>query len=155
MAYLAIAAAVVGAMSAYSKGTQTANQYEAYAQANAYNAALNRQKAETARSVYNQREEQIRRTSAVKLGAMRASIGEAGLGGNPDLERQSEVLAELDALNIRYEGELESYGLLEQAKLDDYQYGVNKTNASNARRSRWLGMASSALSGYGAYTGMK
>jgi hypothetical protein len=43
-------------------------------------------------------------------------MAEAGAGVDAGLIRQSAVAAELDALNIRYGGEIEAQGLLSKAK---------------------------------------
>lgn len=152
--YAMMAMAAVQAIGAISGGAQKSGQYKAAAQANEYNAAVLRQRSETALSVSNQRESQQRRTSAIAMGKMRAGIAQSGLGmggTNADLERQSSVLAELDALNIRYEGENESRGLLASANLEDMYAGANRSNARSARLSGFMSATGAALGGYGNY----
>lgn len=85
-----------------------------------YNAKVATQQAGQVASAANQQEEAQRRKARIFQGEQRAAISESGtgLGGsNLDIERQSEVMQELDALNIRYEGNVQRTGLLNQAAL--------------------------------------
>jgi hypothetical protein len=87
-----------------------------------FSAASLRRKAEISRQGFGQREEQQRRDARILAGKRRAAIAQSGTGfdgSNADVERQSQIFAELDALNIRYQGELENHGLLEQANQYD------------------------------------
>lgn len=155
--YVMVAAAAMQAIGSISRGQQQEAQYQAQAQANEYNAAIMRQRSETALSVSNQREEQVRRNAAFTMGKMRAGIAQSGLGmggSNADIERQSSVMAELDALNVRYEGTLESKNLLSGANLEDSYAAANRRNAKAALSAGYLGAAGSALSGAGSYLGM-
>lgn len=132
---------------------QTA-QYKGAAAASEYNAAVNRQRAEVSRAISGQREEQVRRSSREALGRQAAASAESGLGlggSNADLERQSAVMAELDALNIRYEGELEAHGYLSEAALEDYNARINRSYGRNARVAGFIGAGGTALAGYGDY----
>jgi hypothetical protein len=143
--------AAVSAVSALSAGAAQSQQYKAQAQADQYNALVARQRSSATLSAANQQEEQQRRGARLASGERRAAISQSGtgLGGsNADVDRQSEVLAELDALNIRYEGQSESTGLLNQANLDDFQAAANKKAAKSAMARGYLGAASSALSSY-------
>lgn len=154
MQFLLIASTAMSVIGQISSGRQQSKQYEAMAQANAYNAMINRQRADQTRSVYGQREERQRREAAFVIGKQKAASAQSGIGlggTNADLENQSEIFAELDALNIRYEGELEAQGLLAQANLDDMQASQNRSNASSARKSGYLGAAGALLSGTGDY----
>lgn len=154
MEYLAIASAAMSAVGAISGAGQQASQYEAYASANQYNAAVLRNRADSTRAAYGQREEQQRRQARFFLGEQRGSVGQSGLGmggSNADIERQSEVSAELDSLNIRYEGELEAHGLKAQSDLESWQAGVNRSSAGYARSRGFIGAAGSLLSGAGNY----
>ncbi len=63
-------------------------------------------------------EEQSRRESRRRLASLRGQIAESGtglMGSNADIYSQSARAAELDALNTRYGGLMESKGLLNQA----------------------------------------
>lgn len=65
-------------------------------------------------------ENQFRRQSRELLSQQVAAIGESGIGyggSSAEVMQQSAIDAELDALNIRYEGELRRQGLKQQAKL--------------------------------------
>lgn len=153
--WLAIFAAAVAVVSALKKGQQDQQAYEAQAQANQYDAAVKRQRAETTTQVYGQQEEQQRRYARILEGRRYAAAAQsgAGLGGsNQDFERQSEMMAELDALNIRYEGQLEAKGLLDSATLDDYSADMNRKSGKYARQQGFLNAASAALSGYSSYS---
>ena len=154
MEYMLIASAVVSAVGAVAGGKQQARQFNAYAQANEYNAAVMKQKSDATLAAFGRREEQQRRVSRFMLGQQRAGVAESGLGlggSNADIERQSEVAAELDALNVRYQGELESKGLLAQSNLESWQSGINRSNSSNSLYAGYMGAAGAALSGAGSY----
>lgn len=126
-------------------------QYMGAAAAEQYNAAVSRQRSEVSRVIYGQREEQFRRVSRSELARQSAVAAEAGLGGNPDLERQNAVLAELDALNIRYEGELESYGYESQARLSDFNARNLRRTGRTVEKAGYIGAAGDLLGGYGNY----
>ena len=86
----------------------------------------------------------------------RASTAQAGLGFSGsagDFERQSEVLAELDALNLRYEGQLQAKDSLTQAGLDEAQGSQYAGSAGPARTAGYMGAAGSILGGIGGYMG--
>lgn len=155
MEALAIIGTVFNVVSAIQGGKQQQVQYQAQATANQYNAAVKRQRAETVTQVYGQREEQQRREARFEAGRRRAAIAQSGGGfggSNELLDSQSETMAELDALNIRYEGQLEAKGLLDSANLDDYYAGVDQSNASTAGRRGYMGAAGAILSGASDYT---
>jgi len=63
-------------------------------------------------------EEVQRRQATRQLGAMQAAQGQSGVvgGSTADVYRQSAIDAELDALNIRYQGMSKSNALKTQAK---------------------------------------
>lgn len=155
--YAAIAAVALKVIGTMSQAQNEASQAKAASAANQYNAAVLRQKADMTTAAFNQREEQQRRTAREAEGKRMASIAEAGLGfggSQADFERQSEVRAELDALNIRYEGQTETRGLLAQATLQDYEATINRKNASKIRQQGYLAAASQALSSYANFGGM-
>lgn len=112
------------------------------------NADIARQKAKIAVDQAGVNEDAQRRRAAMVLGQQRAAAAESGsdlsTGTNADLAAQSATNAELDALNIRYQGKLGQLSGNEQAGLDD----MRADDASNAQ---YLNAASSALSGYGSY----
>lgn len=148
----ALAGAAVGlsAISTIASGYSQSQQYKSQAAAANYNAIVGRQQSEAALSTANQREEQQRRVARLHSGELRAAVAESqtGLGGsNADVTRQSEILAEMDALNIRYEGQVQSTGLLNQSNVDAYQAKTYKKAASNAVTMGYVGAATKLLSG--------
>lgn len=153
-AVTAASAAISGLGSIRNSQAQEA-QMRAAAQANEYNAAVLRQRADIAASVYNQREEQRRRNNRIEAGRRAAAIAQTGLGfegSNAAIDEQSAVFAELDALNTRYEGYLEGRGLLSQAAQEDYYASSSYANARSIRGARIINAASAALSsGFSAY----
>lgn len=130
-------------------------QYQGAHDAEIYNAAVARQRAELTRVIYGQREGQTRRATALELGRQRAAAAETGggfAGGTTaDVERQSAVFAELDALNVRYEGALEAYGYEEEARLHKYNARVARARANQAEKAGYIGIAGSLLGGAGDY----
>lgn len=155
MEALMVIGTVFSVVSALKGGEQQKVQYQAQAQASNYNSTVKRQRAETVQQVYGQREEQQRRESRFDAGRRRALIAQSGSGfggSNELLDSQSETMAELDALNIRYEGELEAKGLLDSANLDDYYSSVDQSNASAAGRRGYIGAAGAILSGASDYS---
>lgn len=82
------------------------------------NARLLRENARTELSAAARDEEAHRRAARAAIGRQAAAQAEAGIGTTGTgglLLEQSSVLAELDALNIRYGGELRSKGLLAES----------------------------------------
>lgn len=150
MQALFIASAVVGVLGKLGEGEQAKTQYQAQSQADAYNAAIKRQRADNVTAIYGQREEEQRRMARFDAGRRQAAIAQSGTGSggsNADIEAQSEVFAELDALDIRYEGILERKSLLDSASLDDFSMYSNLNSAKSATKMSYLGAAGAALSG--------
>ena len=93
-------------------------------------------------------EEAQRRASRQALGRMSAAIGEAGggYGGSAGLLlEQSDVLAELDALNIRYGGQMRRSALRSQA-------GAARRSAPSSRQTSLLAGAQLLKGASRAYT---
>lgn len=150
------AAAAVTAVSAYQSGQNQKEQMKASQFAAEYNAAVDKQNADLSRSVYAQREEQFRRQSRVLAGKRGAASAQSGLGeggSNADLQNQDETLAELDALNIRYEGELSARGSTIASTLSAYDATNASRSARFANSSSYLNAAGSILSNASAYYG--
>jgi hypothetical protein len=157
-AIMMIASAVIGAYAAVQSSKAQSATYKAAAQADKYNAEIKAQTARVARQQANAREEAQRRMARQVLGEQRAALAQAGAGlsgSAADIYGQSAANAELDALNIRYEGELDARGLLAQSAQDTYQSKVNKMNAGSATKGGYLSGASQLLAGasnaYGSY----
>lgn len=152
MAWVAIAMAVVSAVSAIKKGQAEQASAESAAQASQYNATVANQRADTALLIANQNEETQRRKARQIIGNQRAGLAEAGIditgGTGLDALTQSYTNAELDAQNIRYEGALNAKGLRDQATLFDYDAQVARMNGRSAMQGSFLSAGASALSSY-------
>lgn len=110
---LAIIGASVGGAAQF--GQTLANYQQGRAEVDVLN---NQARAVGAQTV--QAEEAQRRESRDFLAKQTAAIGQAGIGyggSAADLQQQSAIDAELDALNIRYEGLTRMQGLKTEAKL--------------------------------------
>lgn len=105
--------AAIGAVGAIQQGQQARTAAD-------YNARQEEVSANVARQQAAAREQLQRNEARKVLGRQRAAIAESGtgfIGSNRNIAIQSAMDAELDALNIRYSGELEARGLTEQANL--------------------------------------
>lgn len=149
-------AGTIATMSSVASGLSTAMgivgtlaQAKSAADAANANAKLAKGQARQASMVANQNEEAKRRENYIEMGRNRASIGQTGTGfggSNYDIERQNEIFQELDALNIRYEGNVQRQGLLAQAS----QY---KAEASSAWTRGLFGAAGQLFGSFGNYGG--
>lgn len=155
MEYVAIASAAFQAIGAIQNANAAQSNYQAQAQAAAYNAEVSRQRADNALQVANANEEAQRRKARQIIGAQRAGLAESGVdmtsGTGLDLLTQSYTNAELDSQNIRYEGQLNAKGLRDQAGLYDYEGRVATYNADQMPMRGFIGAGAAALSGYGGY----
>lgn len=150
MAWATAASAVIGAYSAIQSGKNQSAQYRAQQDAANYNAEIQSQNARVARQQAGAREEAHRRQARQVLGEQRAALAQAGAGlsgSAADVYGQSAANAELDALNIRYEGELDARGLLAQSELTTFEGKVSGMNAKSAKRAGYVNAASSLLAG--------
>jgi len=154
------ASAAVSAVGAIQQGAAAAAQGRSQQQAQQYNAIIKQQNAQAARQQAGARENQQRRISRQLLGQQRAALAQAGIGvgfGSAlDIEEQSAIRAEFDALTIRYEGEMQAKGLLAAAEQDLFQGQVARAAGKNAQTASYISAGASLLSGaaqYGAYRG--
>lgn len=141
---LMIASTAFSAIGSIAQG----NAANAAAQANA-NALT--QQAEAENRAAGAREEAQRRQNRQFLGGQRAALAQAGIGVNGsayDVARQSSINAEMDALNIRYEGELAAKGLRDQATMQRFE-------GKQAKTAGYLGAGAAILQGAANYAGMK
>jgi len=149
---LSAAAMAAGAFGSIGAGNSAAAQQRSAAQAAEYNAQVDRNRADNAMQVANANEEAQRRHARIVMGQTRAGLAQAGIGAEgsaSDVLQQSSGNAELDALNIRYQGQLQAQGLTNQANLDDYTARTARSNASSARTGGWLNAGASLLSSAG------
>jgi len=113
-----------------------------------YNAAMGRSNAEMASMQAGAAEEAQRRKAELLLGEQRAAFVQSGVdpssGTGLLVQNQSARNAEMDALNVRYQGLLQGRGLLAQSQLDTRQAAIYGQNAT-------LTGVNAALSTYGAY----
>lgn len=155
---LLAASTAVSAAGAISAGQAAAAQANAQNEAQKYNAAIKEQNAVLARQQAGAREEQSRRQSRQLLGQQQAALAQAGIGvgfGSAlDIEEQSAVRAELDALTIAYEGELQAKGLLAAAQQDLFYGQMAKAKGENERNASYISAGASILSGAAQYGSM-
>ena len=156
---LIAASTAMTAASAIQQGEAAAAQGRSQQNAQKYNAVVKEQNATLARQQAGAREEQQRRQSRQLLGQQSAALAQAGigLGGSAlDIEEQSMVRAELDALTISYEGGLQATGLLAGAQQDLYMGRAAAAAGENAQSASYVSAGSAILSGaasYGYYSG--
>jgi hypothetical protein len=144
MAWLAAVGAIAGAASSARQGQQAKVAAE-------YNAKLDEQQAAASASASYRDEETQRRAAGQLKGKQRAAIAASGGGyggSNGLLMDQSDAAAELDALNIRYGGQLRSQGLLSNAKMTRLQGGNARSQANLQAGGQLLRGASDTYSNY-------
>ena len=156
---LMLVAGATQAVGAIAAGNAQAAQYDAQAQAARYNADMQRQQAEVASAQAGAREDLQRKQARQIMGRQVAAGAQSGVnittGTAADLFRQSLYDAEMDALNIRYDGELNRVGLLNQASLSDWEGQVAKKNSKSAQRAGYLNAAVSLTGAAAGAYGMK
>lgn len=112
-----------------------------------YNAAVQEQAAATVNAQATGRQELQRAKARETIGAQLAATSESGTslsGSNLDLLSESLYNAELDALNIRYEADLNAKGLMDQAKL-------TRAEGKNARTAGYISAAAAIAKGSSSY----
>jgi hypothetical protein len=113
------------------------------------NAKALEQQAEAENRAAGAREEAQRRQARQFLGGQRAALAQAGIGldGSAyDVARQSGINAELDALNIRYDGQLAAAGLQGRADMTRFE-------GRQARTAGYIGAGTALLQGAASYGG--
>lgn len=138
---------VIGAI---SDANSRSDAYESQAQWNEYNATIQRQNADA--SLQQSASEQARQNRRARqvMGEQRAATAQSGTGfggSNADLLDQSATLAELDMLNIAYEGQMRARGSEIQAQGEDYSASANRRTARNTRRAGIFNAGRSLLTG--------
>ena len=153
MAAIPVALAAVSAGSAIMQGVGQSNQMEGQAGQSDYNATLLNRNADIVNQQTNAAEDLQRRRAGSVLASQRAAIAQGGLGTGGSMgaiAAQSGRDAEMDALNIRYEGGLRETSLREEATQQNWQAKQLRKGAKLALATSFLG---AAASGYGAYAG--
>ncbi|PWR24985.1 hypothetical protein [Zavarzinia aquatilis] len=98
----------------------------------------------------NAEEDRLRRQQAQELGRQRAAFAESGLapsGSVLDVMTESATNAELDALTLRYRGQVEANDLRNQGSITRWQ-------GRQARRAGYIGAGAALLSGASSFAGM-
>lgn len=151
-----IASAAMGALGSIQQGNAQAANYQAQAAAERRNADIDRLNAQATAQQAAQAEDAQRRKARQIGGMQRAALAQnaTGDGGtNALVIQQSATDAEMDALNMRYEGEMRRRGLLNDAAGKDYNARILKKNASQARTAGFIGAGTSLLKGGADYYG--
>lgn len=155
-ATLMLIAGGMQAVGAIQQGRAQAAQLESQARADDFNAAIQAQQADEVARQASQREDLQRKQARALIGKQVAGTAQAGLkmtGSALDLLNQSYKESEEDALAIRYEGELNRQGLMQQSELTKFQAASNREAAKQTKRASYLSAATSMASAY-AYTKM-
>lgn len=152
---LFVGSSIANAYGQYQQGKEQAANLKTQSRIAARNAEILRTQARTARQQAGAQEEAQRREAQRFLGTQRAAVGQSGVGYGgtvAQLLEDSAVQAELDALNIRYGGELQAADLTNQAGMSDTESQILRANAKAAKRAGVMGAATSLLqSGAQAY----
>lgn len=141
---------IFNAVGALVEGRQQANDLRNRAELEQYQADIAKTNMEVSGRQYSAREEALRRQARQALGAQRAAIAESGTGfggSNQALIGQSTANAELDALNIRYQGALERAGFKGEISMREYNKSALRGAAKQAMRMRWFNAASAFFGG--------
>ena len=153
---LVLGATALQAIGSIQQGNAQAAAYNTQAQGARYNAAVSREQAQQALRVSSAQQMQQRREARQFLGRQRAMAAQAGVGmggSTADVLERSETLAELDALNLAYEGLMRARGYNTQADLDDFAARAYVGQAKSAKRAGAFGALGSLLSGAYAVSG--
>ncbi len=138
----------ISALGAIQQAQAASAQAKSAAQAQEYNAAVARNNEIAANQQASFAEDQQRRRfrALQAEGMVAAAQSGAGLGGsNEDVLRQNAIANELDALTIRYEGQMKARGLLAQAELDRMQAEANRRAARAATTGGYMSAGASLL----------
>lgn len=152
-----LAAGVAQGIGAIMSANSQAAMLESNAAAQRYNAAVSAQQGEQALRVSSAAQITQRRQQRQALGTQRAAIAQSGtgMGGTNDaLLQTSENYAELDLLNIAYDGAVRSKGYVAQSDLDEFQSKVYQSQVGPTKRAGYLSALGSMGRGiYGYNTG--
>ncbi|HEX3122467.1 MAG TPA: hypothetical protein VHQ21_04130 [Rhodanobacteraceae bacterium] len=147
---LMAASAAVSAYGKIQQGNVDSANAKSAASAARYNAGIEDQNRSLAGSMASSRELQQRTQDMQTLGNQRAALAEGGQLGAPGtsgITRQSAINAEMNALNTRYEGVLQSRNAANAESQYAYKASVYDINARQAKQGGMFGAASSLISG--------
>lgn len=145
-----VASTALSAVGAVKQGQAQSASYQAQANANEYNSIVNKNNADVANQEANQKEELQRRRFNEIQGQAYAGVAQSGTGfdgSNAKVLEQNQINAELDALNVRYQGKNQANGLLAQSEIDQYNAKTNRMNAKNAMNAGYINAGANLLSG--------
>lgn len=151
-----IAGSILGAYGSYASGRADAAQYLMRAKAEEYNADVARYMGEQALKASVAEQLALRRSQRQFQGLQRAATAQAGIGTRgsaADVQEQSASLAELDAMNLAYEGAARFKAALTQADMDEANAVSYRYGSTAARATGRIGAARSLLSGASAIWG--
>ncbi len=120
------------------------------AQAARYNATVSRQQADQALDVSTAQQLVLRRQARQEAGTRRAAAAQSGVGfggSTKDVLERSDTLAELDALNVAYEGALRARGYNTQADLDEFNARSYDAQAKTTKRLGLFGALGTTAAG--------
>lgn len=119
-----------------------------------YNAGVSLEQAEQALTVNTMEQIRLQREQRQFLGRQRAMAAQAGVGkggSTKDVLERSETLAELDLLNLAYEGTLRARGYTTQAELDRFNARAYANQIGPTKRAGMLSAVGSGIAAYGIY----
>jgi len=149
-----VAATAASAYAGYSSNQMAKQNANAQKQMAEYNQRVAENNAQLAIQQGGQQEEAQRREARQSLGQQRAALAESGIGFDGtggDLYQQSATDAELDALNIRYNADLQSASFKNNASLEGYQAQVYGKQAKDYGNAANVAVGTELLSGYSGY----
>jgi hypothetical protein len=149
--WVTIISTVVSAVGAIQQSNAASASAKSQAQANDYNAQVARNQAQQSLQVSAAEQLMLSRRQRQQAGQSRAAVAQSGTGfggSNADILEQSDTLAELDLLNLAYEGQMRSQGFQAEAGLQTFQAGAARSNAKNARTAGYLGAARAIGGGF-------
>lgn len=153
---LIVAGAGLGVIGNIAGGYSQAANYQAQANAQNYNAAVQKQQSRQVMSQATEQANAQHRRAAQALGEQRAATAQAGIGfegTGGDLIDQSANYAELDRQNILYQGLLNSEGLDAQSEQSTYAAQVATSQQTPSIIGGFLSGSGTLLSGVGNYMG--
>jgi hypothetical protein len=149
--FMQIASMAFSVIGAISDANSKSDAYESQAAWNQYNATIDRQNADAALQQSASEQARQNRRARQVMGEQRAATAQSGTGfggSNADILDQSATLAELDMLNIAYEGQMRARGHNIQAQGEEFSAGVNKANAKKAKNAGYMNAGRSLLTGF-------
>lgn len=155
--YFYAAAAAIKVIGAISDANSNAGTLKGQATAADYNARALTAQAQQIGAVGARNEEMQRRVGRAAIGQQIATGAEGSLadtGSSLAVLRQSEVMANLDALKVRYGAQSDATSLLTQAQGQTYQSALSRALAKRARLAGYLGAAGQGLSSVAGAYGM-